>query len=165
MVIIQKIHVEWDKESRGEPGATRRNAVPKSLPISSTEGHFVFEECHFSQFTGFNPKLFQPSLAGEQIPERIANLVLAFQNDQLVVGFHWDDRVGKPGRHNKSLALNLRVGMYGRLIVNGRHKHYEYSWDWYTQDIYNIAFVDQITREFFTSREPDQLCDLRADLF
>ncbi len=166
MVIIQKIHVEWDKKSRGEPGATRRNGVPRSLLISSPDGPFMFEEYHFSQQTGFNPLQFQPPLVCEQIPERIANLFLSYQDDQLVVGFHWDDRLGKPGRYNRNRVLNLRIGMYGRLIVNGRHTEYEDSnYHWYSQDTYNIALMHQITQELFTGREPDQICDLRANLF
>jgi hypothetical protein len=174
MIIIQKIQVWWGKESRGAPGAVLRNAVPKSLSIHSLEGLFLFEEYCFipwymnvsERYEGFQPKLSQ-HLYTDQVPGKIANLLLDYQNDELRIGFHWDERVGKPSRYDKKTALRLQSGMYGRLIVNGRHVEYDIhnNVHHYIQDTYNIAVVNQPTLNLFTSQEPDQICDLRAHLF
>ncbi len=166
MVIIQLIFVRWTAKSRGAPEANLRNAVTKSLPIQPDQSGFLFEKFNFDERNGFAQT--EPSrLVKDRMPEEIDNLFLEIQNEDLIVGFHYNlSDIGKPVRHDKSHALRLHSGQYGRLVVNGRHTSVieEYP-NWYSQHIYNIALVEQPTSDWFTSRKPDQICDLQADLF
>jgi hypothetical protein len=134
------------------------------MPINSPAHPFLFEEYDFLDYNGFKPDL-RRQFASDRMPDMIPNLVLEYQDDDLVIGFVWDDHVGKPGRYEKRSALCLGSGEYGRLIVNGRHTEYHPSFHWYSQATYNIVVVNQIIPDYFTSREPCQICDLRADLF
>ncbi len=72
--------------------------------------------------------------------------------------------VGYPVRHEINSAFELCLGMYGRLIINGRRLKRGCATQ-YAQDIYNIAVVDQPTPELFIFREPDRIIDLRVHLF
>ncbi len=120
MVIIQLIYVTWTPKSRGAPEAIRRNAVAKSLPLQLVQSQFLFEKYYFGEpdFAKGEPV----DLIKDCMPEKIDSLFLEFQNEELIVGFHYNYyEIGKPGRYDKRPALRLRPGQYGRLMVNGRH--------------------------------------------
>ena len=165
MVIIQLIYVVWTVKSRWAPEANLRNAVAKSLPIQLDQSQFLFEKYSFGERGGFAQT--EPThLVKDRMPEEIENLFLEIQNEDLIVGFHYNlYDIGKPGRYDKRLALRLHPGQYGRLVVNGRHTSFIEDPNWYSQHTYNIAMVEQPTSDWFTSRKPDQICDLQADLF
>ncbi len=166
MVIIQMICVRWTKKSRGAPGAERRNAVPKALPFTPADCNCLVEYYDFNEKNDFK-QVLRERLIFDHIPDRFYDLQLDYQNDELAIGTHWDQRWAKPGRYDKTDALCLSIGQYGRLVVNWRSvdEHGEDSIHWYSQKTWNIAVVDHPTPDLFITREPDQFCDLRAHLF
>ncbi len=181
MIIIQQIRATWTKKSRGAPGAIQRNTVPTSLLISPEDCEFLFEQYNFEEEDDFiQRQMFR--LVKSQIPPRVHNLVVEHQNNELGIKFGQYYGDGEPIRFpriapdnttnrtdlllqypQKRYLLHLGVGKYGRLIVNGRHA--EEFYHWYSQDIYNIAVIEQPTSDMFISREPDRIKDLRVRLF
>jgi hypothetical protein len=167
MVIIQQITVVWTKKSRGAPWATRRNRVPKAISFTPADCNCLYECYGFAEAYDFKQELITRQIL-DQIPHKLSDLLLEYQNNELVIGTHWEQSWEKPARYDKTAALRLIMGQYGRLLVNWRHLLYDYgdeSIHWYSQDIWNIAIDDHPTPDLFIFREPDQLCDLRAHLF
>ena len=148
MVILQLIYVEWIKKSRGAPGAERRNAVAKSLPITPEDCNFLYKIHNFVEDKDFKQGYVEGQ-ALDHIPQRSKGLLLEYQNNELVIGYQWDVPEGKPGRYDKRYALRLGTGEYGRLVVNNRQTDYENGLHWYEQYTYNIAVVNQPTTDLF----------------
>ena len=164
MIIVQQIHVRWSKKSRGAPGSDRRNAVPKSLLIDLEECPFLYEKYVFNEMDSFI-QTREVHMVKDLIPDQVGNILLKYQSEELVVRFLWDWDVGIPKRYDKRSVLHLSTETLGRLVVNGYQGYYYRGINWYTQDIYNFAVVNQPTPELFISRDPEKICDLRVKLF
>lgn len=52
--VVQWVHTSWTKRSRGEPGATRRNAAPTAFPLPSARPPFM-HRIRMDEHDGFEP--------------------------------------------------------------------------------------------------------------
>jgi hypothetical protein len=157
MILVQQIHVCWSKKSRGVPGSINRTAVPKAISIDLEECLFLYEKYVFNEVDGFKQTREIHMIKG-LIPDQVGNIILKYQNEELVVRFY--KQWGIPKWYDKKPVLHLSPGMSGRLMINGKP-----DIDWYIQDVYNIAVANQPTQNLFTSQDPDKICDLRRNLY
>jgi hypothetical protein len=164
MVAVQLVKIVYTKASRGAPGATVRNRLPRTFPLSvSPTRRFLVERYRLLEHEGFVAT--PPSIEiADEVPADMDDLVLEEHKDgSLELGLLWRVETGMPRRDANRRALQLRAGATARLITNGRHT----GWDgqWYTEVSYNVALGEQLEANVFLLRPPSEVVDFRADLF
>lgn len=162
-VVVQHIRIIWTKDSRGMPQAQIRSLLPRKLLI----GHDVkdkynyclyrmLEEKHFScQATSIIHQDFIPLLAGNC-------LRLREESGQLILGVLADE-LGQPYRYPRAEAIRLQPEQYAQLCIN--HRYTSYSGQYYSEDIYNVAYGAKIRNDIFLSKSAIKSFALMADLF
>ncbi|HLK88315.1 MAG TPA: hypothetical protein VKZ18_00395 [Polyangia bacterium] len=164
MVAVQIVEVVWTKRSRGAPGATLRNALPRAFPMQALSGSCTIEHYRLveSRAGEFEQKLVKAETC-DAIPTRIEDLALEPEKDTLSLGLWWDISTGQPERRSVRNAVRLSPGGLARLVTNGRHS--SHSGQFYTQSTYNVAFGDDIAADTFIARPPQHTFSQEADLF
>jgi len=160
-----------DQKSRGEPQATRRNAVPLAFPlpaISNLEKSTVLiHRVRCEEGSDFQPLESLTLCAGlEDFAEQRVPVSLEFAGRLLHGAFLCDSTIiGAPRRRYVSKrAFQLAGGSRGRIIANGRHSSrslYGYSgvgWE-YNRHIINIAY--RPTPRFFWVSLPQHVFGTR----
>ena len=150
-LVIQLIHCQWTRASRGAPGATLRNAVPEHLPVPAEI--LTSPECWQHEVSFAESSNFAPHARLTQLPSDFrstAGLALERNDDGVLCRFVWGPGIGAPEREART-AFNLRPQQSGRLCFNGRlslDAHSDRGWQ-YQKFVYNIAWVDDCAPDIF----------------
>ena len=163
IVIIQRLVTRWTKESRGEPGATRRNATPVALPVPGVppkaEG-ILLHSVSFFEREGFEADPVSTLVPFEEYPRDLPELMLRRSADDLGVRCLWTYALGAPERPHGGIT-QLAAGEWLRVMHNGRVAH-DRGWS-YQRTIVNIA-NGSVERGAFIETEPVAIDDHRAEL-
>ncbi len=168
MILIQRITVEWTKESRGGRGAAVRNSFPEAFtvpPFDQSNDAFIVHSVRFREWENFvnleDLKCFSTAKEAQIEPLRIHP-----HEDHLVVRFVWDAmHCGAPERSSHEI-FHVARGHWGRFLCNGRFGPVS-SWgcQWhYHKTIFNIAFVDSLDPSLFVNSQPQSVQDRLAIL-
>ena len=169
-VIVQVIHVTWNKAARGAPGAVRRNQIPLTLALPSALGpdvgrHLLIHESHWGQANDFAREL------GNKI-------VIADSTDGYCFGcakvrpvqagaeleWIWDSS-GSPARQTRDSAGNpvplvhrstATENKWVRARWNVRRVDFDTGDWWYELTAVNVGTCPDavVPSDFFTSSEP-----------
>ena len=162
-IAVQHIRIIWTKQSRGMPQAQIRSLLSRKLMI----GHdlkdkytyclyHMLEEKHFScQISSFIEKNTVPLLAGNC-------LRLREENGQLILGLIADE-FGQPYRYPRTETIRLQPNQCAQLSIN--HRYTSYSGQYYSEDIYNVAYSEVIKQDAFLNQPTTKYLNLMADLF
>ena len=166
MIVVQVVRIVWTKASRGAPHATARNALPRAFPLAGNPGPYVLERHRLVETA---PGTFTASeverATSLTVPRREAELLIDAREDRLRLGLQWRSGMlgtGQPRRPDRRRAIELRPGQTARLVVNGRHA--SSAGQWYTQDTFNVALVNELAPGLFTDAPPLAVVRLEADL-
>lgn len=162
MLLIQHIRWRWTKLSRDALGGEIRATLPRAHPLSGAVGAFVLETLDCPAADGYRPRL--ATQVEPQVPGRCGLLrITALPQGRYALGVSGDIPAGLPKRHPIERAAELAPGGYWRLVVNARisssaGQHYE-------EHTLNVTCGDRVAPDFFTTRAPDKVIELRAHLF
>ena len=168
MILIQRITTEWTKASRGNHGATVRNAFRDAYPlppIAQTRNPFIVHTVRFREWDNFELRenLTESSSATSA---EIEPLRIYPHDDHLVVRFVWDWMYcGAPERDSHEI-FHVPLGEWGRFICNGRFGPTSSSgcvWH-YHKTVFNIAFVESCEPSLFVDSKPRSVQDRLAIL-
>ena len=164
MLAVQIVEILWTKATRGAPRANERAALPRQFTLSGQTGIYVSERHRLAEWEG-NFALQPVRVEVKQsVPGSEGELRITQENDGTVrLGFTGTSSGGQPRRASIANALVVKPGGYVRLLVNARHT--SYSGQWYSETVFNVASGEHIAANRFLSTEPDQILDLKADLF
>jgi hypothetical protein len=161
VIAVQLVEILYTKKSRGAPGATRRNALPRGFPLASQTPY------HFERYRLFEDDDFVPRrieiVTGATPPREQRDLVINDDHNRVTLGLLWAHSIGLPPRRNQPQALVIHRGETACLIINGRYTNY--SGQLYTEATYNVAFGDAVPSDTFAAMTPSACLDMRADLF
>ena len=124
-VFVQLIWISWNKKSRGDEGARKRNQIPDAFLLPEPASEFQFTQQIFS---GGQPD-FSLTERRNESAELPANW-LSLENNQLEINWsgngYW---AGMPNRKEMQKPFSLPLEEYLQVKVNGR----KLSWDdpWY----------------------------------
>ncbi|WP_089909987.1 hypothetical protein [Lentzea albida] len=111
-VVVQWVRTEWTKQSRGEPEATRRNAVPEAFPLPHLRP--AVHEVRLLQWHDFAPD-WAPERAE---PDRMA---LSLREDDGVLAVQLQDTmIATPRRQHRPSPVRLARGEWLRWQINHR---------------------------------------------
>lgn len=175
LIVIQKIHTAWSKNSRGGKLATERNAVPDALaipaeklqkPIQGMIEHSII----YSEWRGFPTPSSERFLLTRESDGKIrfGCLVIDPIGAGLKVIFEYDARyAGMPVRHasrggEPSIYMQLQPRQWGRVLYNGRFS--ANNW-WYEKTVVNIGLFEKPEEDLFISNQPDQVISQMAKLW
>ena len=133
-VYIQKIRVEWTKESRGEPLASIRAKVPEivsSQPLPNSGG-IQLEEVFFYEVNEFHSPTIKPVKTINEHQLRQLGLEFGMSDETLII-YQWKD-------HYRKKLTGLRQNQWMRLITNRRHP-LEHTSGYY-KEVINIVFSE-----------------------
>ncbi|AEV83590.1 hypothetical protein ACWT_2851 [Actinoplanes sp. SE50] len=149
-VIVQRVRTTWSKQSRGNPGAALRSAVPEAFPLPAA-GAPLFHDITVAEDEDFVPReaiLPQPPAAAFGL--RLVGNALRVQ---LPNGHGAPARAPRP-------VLTLRRGDWLRWHLNNRHAE-QTGW-YYSQTTVSIAFGPTAPDTFLGA--PPHTIDERARL-
>lgn len=152
-VIAQWVRVKWTKESRGGPGAARRNAVPEAFGLPSVRAPLTHTVV-LDERDGFAPVETFDYVLPDPEDVRLTR-VDGRLRVQLVA------RSGAPKRTHRP-TIWLERGEWARWQINYRFSGYSIEWT-YRLDTLNIAYGD-VKPGAFTDSVPDRYVDERARL-
>jgi len=163
MLVVQMIEILWTKATRGSPGADRRVALPRALPVDVVAGPYFVHRFQMAEWRDFELSL----VASETKPsppedEHVLQIAVAPEGGYLL-GLSGTPHAGQPLRHAKNRAIRLEDGAFARLAINARHTNY--SGQYYSETIFNVACGADIPRDRFLSRPPNHLLDMKVHLF
>lgn len=183
--VLQILHVEWTKASRGGEGGRARNAIPAALPLSleefSTSDERLFVEVHrWNEHNGFTKVV---RIERHSVPLstgfRFGCLTVAAKSDgspglQLDYPRHtgcggmpdrWFLNCGLGARNPAASALSVNPGEWVRIRDNGRFDDMD-TGNWrYQQVTFNVAwFPARPDPAWFRSRRPTHDLNFLADL-
>ena len=154
-ILIQKLTVQWTKDSRGGRGATARNAVPLALPRPGPE--VAWHAIAFREGDAFSPEL---EAAAQEIPQAVeTELSLRVGTD--LASILPLPPFGAPLRHRRAPRARIELGQSVRWILNSRDGR-DRGW-YYVQIVYNVALADPSDLMVF-ARDPSAVVDERAAL-
>lgn len=163
MIVVQLIRTRWTKISRGEPGASKRNASPTALlvPATSLKGEAVVHDVRLDEREDFSPSFKCTAVTFEQAKELVRPIEVRDEGQTLRVRFIWNFTVGAPERSH-GRAIRLHRGEWCQILSNGR---YGYDDEWaYGSIVVNIAWhPDSLSA--FEDIEPVERDDHRANLW
>jgi hypothetical protein len=125
-VVVQHVQTSWTKLSRGEPGATRRNAVPRGFALPEVTGSFTHQVA-VREWEDFTPEFSVRT----QLP---AGLDVRVEPGRLRVLVD----PPFPGATARRPAVRLGPGEWLRWRINGRVSG-EDQWIYWLQT-YNVAY-------------------------
>jgi hypothetical protein len=161
--IIQIVEILWTKATRGAPRSNERASLPRSFILSGATGPYVVERHQFAEWQGFAPSPLKVEHK-DALPGSEGVLRIAKGSDDIVrLGLLGTPNSGQPHRDAVADGLMLPPGSYGRLIVNARHT--TYSGQYYSETVFNVTHGENVAADRFLVGEPDQILDLKANLF
>lgn len=132
-VIAQWVRTSWTKQSRGAPGATRRNALPTVFPLPAMTGPLL-HEIAMREWQDFTPRT---SLSSE-LPD-LDVLGLRESGGRLHV-----DLIpapgGNPARWYRRPTVELPPGRWMRWQINYRFSSLWSNDGYYRLDTLNLAY-------------------------
>ncbi|GAA1707518.1 hypothetical protein ACFTSF_37655 [Kribbella sp. NPDC056951] len=141
-VVVQWVRTTWTKRSRGEPGASRRNAVPVGFRLPDDEAPFVHgvvmrEQDDFKVWEGTRsglPDEVTPTRGREQLESGVeVTPVGGLIQVQLTATPY-----GLPPRPNRARAVRLAPDEWVRWQINYRYPSH-WGEDWvYRLDTLNL---------------------------
>jgi hypothetical protein len=170
--IIQIIHCNWTKLSRGMPNAALRNAVPDRLPIpldlidSQTAVRSLYHEVFFEEKEEFqNPKVrlyMNPGIPPSSGCINIENTdreIIAIYRYHLSIG-------GAPNRGVLQNRLKASLDDWVQVMENGRFSYGYMGSDWkYQKIVVNAGLFNCLNTDYFIDRPPTQTFSAMADLW
>lgn len=152
-LVLQTLSVEWTKKSRGAPGATLRNSVPRYLTLPDDvlqSERWWRHQVSFHEFADFVPATQHLDVLAEGF-ERSVGLRVAEKDGLLRCYFEWSTSVGAPDRSEFApggrFAFSLEPQQTGRLTYNGRLA-FDHGWQ-YHQVTHNVGWVDECDAQLF----------------
>lgn len=169
-IILQQIIVRWTKQSRGGANATKRNAVADAFPLDIPAHDFPFALVHhqlnFNEDSNFESPEITINVEPMHPPTSISDLACMkfdIQAERVIMQpLETMACLGAPPRNLEFKRIQLAVGQWGRLMLNGRFG-FANAWS-YQKSVTNIAFVEAIDHNIFLG-EPDQFIQMMADLW
>ncbi|GGN25153.1 hypothetical protein GCM10011609_79280 [Lentzea pudingi] len=111
-VVVQWVKTEWTKQSRGEPGATRRNAVPAGFALPHLRP--AVHEVRLLEWEDFAPVWSKES-------SEIDRIALTLREDDDVLSVQLQDTMyASPRRSNRPSPVRLQRGEWVRWQLNHR---------------------------------------------
>ena len=173
ITVVQVMDTDWTKQSRGAPGANKRNATPQALPLPlekrPVEGYSLIEHSSsFHESRGFeDPRVsvaFESLTLGQTM--RYGAVLVQKEADRLRVSWGSPDDAGMPIRpQKKNDVLELPLNQWGRVIYNGRFSGMEGSFWRYRQRVLNIGLFEEVVASVFVATEPHAVMDKTAVLY
>jgi hypothetical protein len=164
-IAVQRLVVEWTTDSRGGPGAARRNAVPSSLVLPGlpdADDTALVHTVRFDEHAGFTPAPRSPEVvATRELATPLGELEIADEGPTVRIRFRWSTQLGAP-RRSDGAPVRVRHGEWCRVLHNGR-RPLESRWI-YTQHVLNIGF-DLADRRAFRRTPPAVVSDHREVLW
>lgn len=164
MLILQTLSVTWTKNGRGAPLATRRNRLPRALPLPEAllAGAQGWHQQHWSEPAPPAADFFAHAPTVKiwpQLPARLNNgLAFSVAADRLLIDFT-DPRGGQ--RRCRRLFV-LGPGQTAQLRLNERGVGFDDPY--YRQHTHNFAW-GRPYREIFSQRPLDYRLSLENRLF
>jgi hypothetical protein len=163
MVVVQRVQILWTKETRGAPRANQRAGLPRIFVVVHNDENFGFYFQQMIERDGFKVNLIEQRRAAKLAASE-GSLVLKENADgELILGLRWSSADGQPKRYPRLEVIHLAKGQWAQLVMNGRHSNY--SGQFYSEDVYNVAYGEPIASNVFIARAPDHRFSLAADLF
>ncbi|WP_200232397.1 hypothetical protein [Rubrivivax gelatinosus] len=163
MLVVQVVEILWTKATRGAPRSNERAVLPRAFAMAGDKGEYVIQRHRMAEWENFRPSLMKveakPSVPGSEGSLRISRGELG----TFAIGLLGTPHDGQPKRPNFSKAIDLKPGQTVRLIVNARHTNY--SGQYYSETVYNVACGDDVAPDRFLSGPPDHELDFKANLF
>jgi hypothetical protein len=170
MFIVQRVQILWTKETRGAPRANERAILPRVFSVAHSGDDFGFYFHKMIEQDDFKVNLVEQRQAARiSVGESclvLGKSCLALKegpDDEVTLGLRWSSADGQPKRYPRLEVIRLAQGQWAQLIMNGRHA--SYSGQFYSEDVYNVAYGESIAADVFTAREPDHRFSLVANLF
>lgn len=175
--VVQVVHVQWDKASRGGVGARSRASVPEAFEVDpgsllDAGGMLCIDR---SQWGGRNDfaRPFESSSRRTTLAEGFSCgcVQVSAVSDGLEVRYRYDTREG--GAPNRSSdvdqpfrrTLSVRAGEWARIRSNGRFRCIDSGTWWYEQVVMNVAwFAGRHHGRVFLDSPPARELDLREEL-
>lgn len=151
VIVVQRVLTEWTKQSRGAPGAVRRNAVAEAFPLRPAgNAEVLLHRVVAREETGFavqqrTPESYDLPQTGPLILDGPAGVRLEKSNGQLVVTGVTDVwcqcfTVFPP--RSTGTVLRLEVGQWGRWRLNFRLWEDDGRSEWmYQKWVVNVAYL------------------------
>jgi hypothetical protein len=163
MLVVQVVEILWTKATRGAPRSNERVALSRAFAIAGDKGEYVIQRHRMAEWESFRPNIVKaetkPSVPGSEESLRIARGELG----SFTLGLLGTPHDGQPKRPGLPKAIELKPGQYVRLTVNARHTNY--SGQYYSETVYNIACGEEVMPDRFLSGPPDHDLDFKANLF
>ena len=133
--VVQWVRTSWTKQSRGEPGATRRNAAPTAFPLPPTQTPFV-HQILMAEHDDFQPH----ATVREGLPDSSPDSGVLLREDNGLLRVQLTVKpYGMPRRWRRPPAVRLAPGDWLRWQINYRFAG-THDGDWtYQLDTLNIA--------------------------
>jgi hypothetical protein len=133
--VVQWVRTSWTKRSRGEPGATRRNAVPIAFPLPPAQPPFVHQVL-MGEHDGFQPHFTVYDGLHGTGPDSGVHLR---QDSSLLLVQLTVTPFGMPRRWRRPPAVRIAPGHWLRWQVNYRFAG-THGGEWtYRLDTLNVA--------------------------
>jgi hypothetical protein len=162
MLLIQHIRWQWTKLSRDALGGEIRATLPRAHPLSGVTGAFVLEQLDCPAAEGYRPRL--TTRVEAHVPGHAGLLrITALPHGRYALGVSGDIPAGFPKRHPIERAVELAPGGCWRLVINARIS--SSAGQSYEEHTLNVTCGDEVAPDFFATRAPDKVLELRAHLF
>jgi hypothetical protein len=168
-IYIQRVMIDWTAQSRGMPGAAKRNRCKISFPLADAEiqtlsagegySNVVMREhddfIPSQNIEAFRQKPGKPDVGALSIKRMPRKMVVRYQYSWL--------HVGAPDRsHRPAITCEIKPGELARVEYNGRFSFPAGDW-WYHYVIFNVVYTDQLAAESFLAEPNHHIRDM-ADL-
>ncbi|HEY0686086.1 MAG TPA: hypothetical protein VGD45_27330 [Steroidobacter sp.] len=171
--IVQCIATDWTKQSRGFPGAIKRNATPQALRLPLEERpqgcSFIEHEAGFWERRDFeDPHLsisFESLTPGRTL--RYGGVHVVKEDNRLRVSWiYTPEDVGMPPRPQKKKdVFELALNQWARVIYNGRFDGGEHAYWTYRKTVLNIGLFEEVAASVFIETMPDVIMDKTAIVY
>lgn len=174
ITVVQCIDTDWTKQSRGAPGANKRNAIPHALrlPLEQRppgECSLIEHSSSFYESRGFEDPLLSVSFESIKLGQTIRYGAVHVQKEADRLRVSWiytPEDAGAPLRPQKKKdVFELALNQWGRVIYNGRFSGMEGSFWWYHRKVLNIGAFDQPAASAFVATEPHVVLDKTGILY
>lgn len=170
-IVVQVIHVTWDKSGRGGSAAEHRNQIPLVLPLPSAlvpdiGRHLLIHESHWGRTNNFANAIISKVLAtSADAGFRYRCATVRRVEDGAELEWTWNDRGGIPPRiiwnsdGNTVPATHkcvARDNEWVRARWNGRFTCIDTGTWWYESVVINVGVCPdgEVPSDFFTKTEP-----------
>lgn len=177
MLLVQKIKVSWNKESRGGEGAIQRSKMKQAAMLPKNFFEYVsFGQPYHFLYLSQDKQGFHTTTEGKYILKEKKDPmrflcdpieIVQENNDKYRVNYRYDLHYGAiPPRYQYNStgtltplneeAFTLHMGEYGQAICNGRFVDIDLGWWGYEMEIVNIRIMpkDSAHLDCFLSEEP-----------